>query len=113
MEPLVKTPGAQSPQPNPTDPSQTLAAEDAKARQAAHTQPPPALSKNKVGARTFYARLDGCAYYFSNGKAARFENGEYVTDKEGEIKELEDLVAQEGQHLISDKPLLVRRSDAL
>jgi len=71
----------------------------------------PATGKNPE-LRTFYARLDGCQYYFKDGKAARFEGGEYETDKAHEIEELEALCKEPGQYLISTEKLEVKFSDA-
>lgn len=59
----------------------------------------------KVDKKEFFSRLDGCTYYFKNGSCARFEGGSYITDKKGEVEELNALLKVPGQHLIIDHPV--------
>lgn len=70
------------------------------------------VDDTKVEAKEYFSQLDGCTYVFKNGHVARFEGATYVTDKKGEIEELESLCRQPGQHMISKSPQEVRRSDA-
>lgn len=79
--------------------------------QAQHTVPASAIigtlqvDDTKVQKKEYFSRLDGCTYYFKDGKCARFEGGTYVTDKKGEIEELDALLRLPGQHLIIDHPV--------
>jgi hypothetical protein len=69
-------------------------------------------SKNSVERRTFYSRIDGSFYVLKSGHKCTFEGGEYVTDKQAEIEELDELCALQGQYLINKEHVPCKRSDA-
>jgi hypothetical protein len=61
----------------------------------------------------YYSRVDGCHYVFKDGSSALFKNGQYATNRPSEIEELNALCKQPQNHLISNHPVDMVKSDAL
>lgn len=74
----------------------------------------PAASqpKKNIEKRTFYSRIDGSFYVLKSGHKCVFEGGEYVTDKQAEIEELDELCELSGQYLVNKEHVPCKKSDA-
>lgn len=68
----------------------------------------------KLESRTFYSNIAGSTFVFVDGTVARFEHGEYVTDREFEIAQLEALCKLPSNHQVYTKKVPVHNiSDAI
>lgn len=73
-----------------------------------------ATTEKVAGGRTFYSNLSGSTYVFSDGTVAAFKNGEYVTNRQAEIEELEKVVAHPANHhIFAEKVQIANASDAV
>jgi hypothetical protein len=64
----------------------------------------------KVPSTVYYSRISGCTYIFKDGTKAVFAGGEYITDRQVEIEELEDLCKRPHNFLICKEPVIVQNA---
>lgn len=67
----------------------------------------------KVEEHTYYSRVNGCTHIFKDGTVAVFTNGEYVTNRQNEIDELDELLKHRFNHLICKEKVPMQNPDGV